>query len=104
MANLIVNSSEWLGVEVAFALPDKQVILPIQVAVGTSLLDAAINSGINNHFPELDVASARLGVFGKLVAKPAEQAVKEGDRIEIYRPLLADPKASRLRRAEKKTV
>lgn len=104
MANLIVNSSEWLDVEVAFALPDKQVILPIQVAVGTSLLDAAINSGINNHFPELDVASARLGVFGKLVAKPAEQAVKEGDRIEIYRPLLADPKASRLRRAEKKTV
>lgn len=88
--------------EVAFALPDKQKILEIRVVVGTSVLDAALGSGMEVHFPSLDIASARLGIFGKLVAKPAEQEVKQGDRVEIYRPLLADPKASRARRAAKK--
>lgn len=91
-----------LEVEVAYALPNQQKILMVRVAPGTSLLDAALCSGMESYFPELDIASARLGVFGKLVAKPAEQAVKQGDRIEIYRPLLADPKASRLKRAAKK--
>ena len=104
MANLAVNSSEKLSIEVAFALPDKQKILQVSVLAGTSLLDAALNSGITDYFPELDIASARLGVFGKLVAKPSEQAVRQGDRIEIYRPLLADPTLSRIQRAEKKAT
>lgn len=104
MANLAVNSSEKLSIEVAFALPDKQKILQVSVLAGTSLLDAALNSGITDYFSELDIASARLGVFGKLVAKPSEQAVRQGDRIEIYRPLLADPKLSRIQRAEKKAT
>jgi len=91
-----------LDIEVAFALPDKQKVLTLKVPVGMSVLDAALSSGIESHFPELDIASSRLGVFGKLVAKPVEQAVKQGDRVEIYRPLIADPKASRAKRAEKK--
>lgn len=91
-----------LEIEVAFALPAKQKILSVKVAEGTSVYDAALNSGMENYFPDLDIASARLGVFGKLVAKPAEQEVKQGDRVEIYRPLIADPKASRAKRAEKK--
>lgn len=99
MAN---EQGKQLDIEVAFALPDKQKILSIKVAEGTSVYAAALNSGIDNYFPELDIATSRLGIFGKLVAKPAEQAVRQGDRVEIYRPLIADPKASRAKRAEKK--
>ncbi len=101
MANL--NSDlEILDIEVAYALPDKQKILAIKVPAGTSVKIAALNSGIEKYFAGLDIAAAQLGIFGKLVAKPNEQTVKQGDRIEIYRPLLADPKASRIKRAQKK--
>lgn len=96
------NLEKPLVIEVAFALPEKQKILQVEVAPGTSVLDAALGSGMENHFSGLTIASSRLGIFGKLVAKPAAQVVKQGDRIEIYRPLIADPKASRAKRAEKK--
>lgn len=72
------------------------------MAAGTSVQAAALNSGIEKYFAGLDVTTAKLGIFGKLVAKPAQQAVKQGDRIEIYRPLLADPKAARIQRAGRK--
>lgn len=98
-----VSDIKIINIEVAYALPNKQKILPIKVAAGTSVKIAALNSGIEKHFAGLDIAAAQLGIFGKLVAKPTEQTVKEGDRIEIYRPLLADPKASRIKRAEKKS-
>ncbi|GLR64082.1 RnfH family protein [Marinospirillum insulare] len=91
-----------LEIEVAFALPTKQKILSIKVPKGTSVYAAALSSGIDAYFPDLDLTTSRLGIFGKLVAKPAEQEVKQGDRIEVYRPLIADPKASRAKRAEKK--
>lgn len=94
---------EMLDIEVAYALPNKQKILPIKVAAGTSVKIAALNSGIEKHFAGLDVAAAQLGIFGKLITKPTGQTVKQGDRIEIYRPLLADPKVSRIKRAEKKS-
>lgn len=99
---MVKELEKQLTIEVAFALPTKQKILLLTVAAGTSVLDAALSSGMESYFPELDLTAARLGIFGKLVAKPAEQEVKQGDRIEIYRPLLADPKASRAKRAEKK--
>lgn len=73
------------------------------MAAGTSVQAAALNSGIEKYFAGLDVTTAKLGIFGKLVAKPAQQAVKQGDRIEIYRPLLADPKAARIQRAGRKS-
>ena len=88
-----------IHLEVAYALPNQQKILAISVAAGTSVQAAALNSGIEKYFAGLDVTTAKLGIFGKLVAKPAQQAVKQGDRIEIYRPLLADPKAARIQRA-----
>lgn len=100
---MVNEQAKQLVLEVAYALPEKQKILEIKVAAGTSVFDAALNSGIEAYFPGLDIASARLGIFGKLVAKPQEQLVSEGDRIEIYRPLLADPKASRAKRAAKKS-
>lgn len=89
-----------IKVEVAYALPTLQKVLTVEVEEGTSLLDAARRSGITKFFPEIDLDNARLGIFGKLVPKPAMQAVKPGDRIEIYRPLIADPKEVRKRRAE----
>lgn len=93
--------SEQLAIEVAYALPEKQKIVALTVASGTTVLEAAQAAGLEQFFPGLDVASAKLGVFGKLVAKPATQIVKEGDRVEVYRPLLIDPKESRKARAAK---
>ena len=54
---------------------------------------------MDKHFPGLDLSSAPLGIFGKLVAKPEVRALEAGDRVEIYRPLLADPKEVRKARA-----
>ncbi len=88
-------------VEVAYALPDKQKIVRVAVPVGTSMLEAAHLSGIAEHFPGLDIDASTMGVFGKTVAKPAEREMLEGERVEIYRPLIVDPKEIRKQRAAK---
>ncbi|GAA4648701.1 RnfH family protein [Kistimonas scapharcae] len=90
-----------IHVEVAYARPDRQAIIPVTVPAGTTVYDAAQASGIVGQFPEIDLETAKMGVFGKAVAKPHEQALQGGDRVEIYRPLIADPKEVRKRRAEK---
>lgn len=90
-----------IQVEVAYALPEKQTILTVEVAEGTSLREAAQLSGIADEFPELNLAEAKLGIFGKASRAPDTEAVREGDRIEIYRPLLIDPKQARANRAAK---
>ncbi|MDX5299160.1 MAG: RnfH family protein [Gammaproteobacteria bacterium] len=89
-------------IEVAYARPDKQRILSVDVPEGCSLQDAVLRSGIVNEFPEIDVSTAALGVFGKVIRDPAEHRLQDGDRIEIYRPLKIDPKQARLNRASKK--
>ena len=88
-------------VEVAYALPHKQKIVTLNVPEGTSMLDAVRLSGMDQHFPELDLESAPLGIFGKAVPKPAERVLQAGERVEIYRPLIADPKEVRKQRAAK---
>ena len=88
-------------IEVVYAAEDRQVLLVVEVPSGTSLRAAVQASGISSEFPELALADCPLGIFGKVVADPDVQAVKEGDRIEIYRPLLADPKEVRRLRAAK---
>lgn len=90
-----------IHVEVVFATPTKQQIVALQVAAGTSVREAALKSGLDAQFEGLDLAKANLGVFGKAVAKPEETAVSDGDRVEIYRPLIADPKEVRKQRAAK---
>lgn len=95
-------ADEMISIEVAYALPDKQKIVTLKVAKGTSVKDAALAAKMEEHFPGLDVATSKLGVFGKLVAKPEAEEIKAGERIEIYRPLIADPRASRQKRADKK--
>lgn len=91
-----------IAVEVAFALPQKQKILTVVVPEGTTMLEAARLSGITSHFPELDIEASSMGVFGKAVPKPGERVLQAGERVEIYRALIADPKEVRKQRAAAK--
>jgi len=86
-----------IQVEVAYALPDRQAIIPVNVAAGTTALEAARRSGVAQRFEGLNLEDSRLGIFGKLVAP--DQVLQAGDRVEIYRPLKADPKEVRKARA-----
>ncbi len=90
-----------ITVEVAYALPEEQKIISLDVAEQSTAYDVVVQSGICDAFPDIDLAAAKMGIFGKAIAKPKEQALQEGDRIEIYRPLLIDPKESRKARAAK---
>ncbi len=81
----------------AYALPDKQAIVAVDVSPGTTALDAARLSGIGEQFEGIDLDNAKLGIFGSVVSP--EHVLAEGDRVEIYRPLIADPKEVRKARA-----
>ena len=94
------TAAQRLAVEVAYATVERQKIIALEVVSGCTALGAAQQSGITEHFPEIDLAVAKMGVFGKAV-KADEYQLKAADRVEIYRPLLADPKALRKARAEK---
>lgn len=94
------NDIPTFEVEVAFALPDRQSIVALQVSEGCTAFQAAELSGITRQFTDVELASSKMGVFGKVV-KPHEYLMRPGDRVEIYRPLIADPKASRKARADK---
>ena len=93
--------SKQIHVEVAYALPNKQAIVALDVNEGTSMLDAARQSGIEKKFPEveIDINASDMGIFGKSEKDPARYILKDGDRVEIYRPLIADPKEVRKKRA-----
>jgi len=84
-------------IEVAYATPQKQLILECEVESDTTPRDAVRQSGIDRHFPQIDLENCELGVFGKAVADDYE--LIDGDRIEIYRPLIADPREIRRQRA-----
>ncbi|MGD2056888.1 MAG: RnfH family protein [Gammaproteobacteria bacterium] len=86
-----------ITVEVAYALPDRQLILELSVAPGTTLGQAIQASGILERFPEIDLSRNKVGVFGKLGS--LDTVLQGGDRAEIYRPLIADPKQVRKQRA-----
>jgi hypothetical protein len=89
--------AEAITVEVAYALPQQQMLLEVQVPAGTTAREAVRRSGIAASFPDLDVEGADLGIFGKVVK--GDQVLRGGDRVEIYRPLIADPKEVRRLRA-----
>ena len=91
-------SNEQIKVEVAYAKSDIQVILPVDLPTGGTARQAVELSGILGRFPEIDLDKSRIGVFGKTI-KP-DQILREKDRVEIYRPLIADPKEVRKQRAE----
>ena len=92
-----MDNVDKMPVEVAYALPDRQVILVVEVAPDATLEDAIRASGILEQYPDIDLARNKVGVFGKL-GKPGD-LLHAGDRVEIYRPLIADPKQVRKQRA-----
>ncbi|MGP0013996.1 MULTISPECIES: RnfH family protein [Pseudomonas] len=90
-----------VAIEVVYADIGRQCLQAVSVPAGTTLRAAVRLSGIAEQFPALDIAVCPLGIFGKAIADADSRMVTEGDRIEIYRPLLADPKEVRRLRAEK---
>lgn len=102
-----MSDGDLITVEVAFALPDKQRIIEVLVEPGTTAFQAAERSGIVKVFPEIDLETAKMGIFGQTLGTkglkpPKEHELQPGDRVEIYRPLIADPKEARRKRAQKK--
>jgi len=85
-------------IEVAYAKPDNQIIIEVPSVPHMTAQQAIEASGILQRFPEIDLAVNKIGVFGKLTQLDGELVA--GDRVEIYRPLIADPKEARRRRAE----
>lgn len=93
-----INGEETLiEVEVAYAKPEEQAIVTIKVPQETTIEQAVELSGLLGRFPEISPSDLKLGIFG-VVCKP-EQTVKQGDRVEIYRALIHDPKEARRQRA-----
>ncbi|WP_298941475.1 RnfH family protein [uncultured Psychromonas sp.] len=91
--------NQLIDIEVVYGLPHKQVLLSLKVPSGTTIENCIKLSGIVKHFPEIIPSEAVVGIFSK--PDKLENIVKQGDRIEIYRPLTADPKEMRKLRAEK---
>ena len=94
-------SQELIHVEVAYALPEKQMIIPLTVAVGSTLFEVAVQSKIVEHFSGLELETATMGVFAKIEKTPKPRVIQAGERVEIYRPLINDPKEARKARAAK---
>lgn len=97
-ASLEPEEGAEIPIEIAYARPDQQLILEITVIAGSGPREAVMSSDIDAHFPEIDKEYCDIGIFGKAV-RP-DQKLEPGDRIEIYRPLIADPKLVRKQRAE----
>ncbi|GGB99441.1 UPF0125 protein [Marinobacterium zhoushanense] len=90
-----------ITVEVAYALPHEQKIVAVQVEQGCTAYEAVIKSRIAEVFSQIDPDNDPMGVFGKAIRDPKKEVLKAGDRVEIYRPLIADPKEARAKRAAK---
>ncbi|MDH5395801.1 MAG: RnfH family protein, partial [Gammaproteobacteria bacterium] len=87
-------------VEVVYALPDEQALVALDVEQGTTAEQAVRLSGLLEKYSDIDLEKNKLGIFGKVVN--SDQLLRHKDRVEIYRPLIADPKESRRKRADKK--
>ncbi|WP_354624262.1 RnfH family protein [Psychromonas sp. MME2] len=91
--------NDMIDIEVVYGLPNKQVLLSLPVPVGSTIEECIKLSAINKHFPEITLREAKVGIFSRLESLSTQ--VKQGDCIEIYRPLIADPKEMRKLRAAK---
>jgi putative ubiquitin-RnfH superfamily antitoxin RatB of RatAB toxin-antitoxin module len=96
----MAEPSTTIHVQVCYATLESQVLHDVSVPTGATLLEAIIASGVLQRYPEIDLAVAKVGIYGKL--KSPDTVMREHDRVEIYRPLVADPKESRRIRADKK--
>ncbi|MCG6201540.1 RnfH family protein [Psychromonas antarctica] len=91
--------AEMIDIEVAYGLPNKQALLSLAVPVGSTIEEGIKLSGIIRSFPEIVISEAIVGIFSR--TETLSTVLGEGDRIEIYRPLIADPKEMRKLRAAK---
>jgi putative ubiquitin-RnfH superfamily antitoxin RatB of RatAB toxin-antitoxin module len=91
-----------ITVEVAYARPGEQVIVPLRLPEGTTIEGAIRRSGLLERFPEIDLGKNKVGIYAK-IAK-LDTTLREKDRVEIYRALIADPKEVRRKRAEEGKV
>jgi len=92
-----MNTENQIFIEIAYATPENQIILEQEIEYGINSREAVQQSEINLYFPSLDKDSCELGIFGKAIRD--DYILANGDRIEIYRDLIADPKEVRKRRA-----
>ena len=93
------TQTQTIQIEVVYGLAHKQKLLSLPVVQGTTVEQAIIESGIINLFPEIDLTENKVGIWNKAVK--LSTVLEDLDRVEIYRPLIADPKEVRKRRAEK---
>lgn len=89
-----------IAVEVIYALPKEQRVFVVELPSQATVRDAITHSGILQHYTQIDLATAKVGVFSRIVS--LDTALRPGDRVEIYRELTADPKVVRRERVEKK--
>ena len=94
--------AESLSIEIAYALPQKQELVQLKLPAGSTVQQAIEASGLKQKHPEIDLAKNKVGVFGKL--SKLDAPLRDRDRVEIYRPLIADPKEVRKKRAEEGKV
>lgn len=94
---------EKIAVEIVYALPDKQYLLTVQVNKGAKVLEAVRQAGVTKRFNLPDLNSLTYGVFSEIIKNPRDYEVKQGERIEIYRPLIRDPKMRRKTKAVEKS-
>ena len=92
-------SGELIQVEVAYALPSEQVVLRVDLPAGATVRDAVRRSGLLGRYPDIDLEHQRVGIYARLVS--LDDAVSVGDRVEVYRPLQADPKTARRAKASR---
>jgi hypothetical protein len=88
-----------IHVEVAYALRERQALVAVEVEEDATIEEAIQRSGILDAFPEIDLQRAKVGIFGRPAA--LDERMRDGDRVEIYRPLIADPKDARRERAQR---
>lgn len=93
-----MDNRKLITVEVAHARPERQLVIEEKVPEGATVREAIEQSGILEKFPEIDLAVNKVGIYGKLVK--LDSLPRDRDRIEIYRPLIADPKTARRKKAE----
>ena len=89
--------SDSIHIEITYAKPERQEIVVLQLAQGCTVRQAIEASGLLQRYPEIDVAKAKVGIYSKLTKLDA--VLRDKDRVEIYRPLIADPKEVRKQRA-----
>lgn len=95
----MANNAGEIRIRICYAKPERQLLKEVTVAEGTNIEEALRRFGILSDLDGVDLATCRIGIYGKI--KSLDAQLREGDRIEIYRPLLADPKDARRKRAQK---